>query len=78
MGSTDWLIISLSITRINALLTGVSLSIATAVLKYIMSFFCQSFYRIDKKYSVIITVLLARWDVDENLTSSYFMLMIGP
>ena len=30
--STDWLIISLSITRINALLTGVSLSIATAFL----------------------------------------------
>ena len=33
MGSTDWLIISLSITRINALLTGVSLSIATANLQ---------------------------------------------
>ena len=32
MGNTDWLIISLSITRINALLTGVSLSIATAIL----------------------------------------------
>ena len=31
MGSTDWLIISLSITRKNALLTGMSLSIATAV-----------------------------------------------
>ena len=30
MGSTDWLIIALSRTRINALLTGVSLSIATA------------------------------------------------
>ena len=30
VGSTEWLIISLSITRINALLTGVSLSIATA------------------------------------------------
>ena len=33
MGSTDWLIISLSITRINALLTVVSLTIATAFVK---------------------------------------------
>ena len=31
VGNTDWLIISLSITRINALLTGVSLSIATVL-----------------------------------------------
>ena len=31
VGSTDWLIISLSITRINALLTGMSLSIVTAL-----------------------------------------------
>ena len=75
----NWLIISLSITRINALLTGVSLSIATALLKYIMSFFfVKVFTELIKKYSVFITVLLARWNVDENLTSSYFMLMIGP
>ena len=34
MGSTDWLIISLSRTRIHALLARVSLSIATALKKW--------------------------------------------
>ena len=33
---------------------------------YIVASFCQSLYTVDKKYSVVITILLPRWNVVEK------------
>ena len=33
---------------------------------YIVASFCQSLYAVDKKYSVVNTILLPRWNVVEN------------
>ena len=62
VGNTDWLIISLSITGINALLTEVSLSIATAISYHIITYLLLTInlllYRI-----IALNVFLNPWEI---------------